>query len=175
MLPCYFAKGKVQLTIHASFLGMQHPIARTQLGLQSYWEQKIASEASASLVLHSDWAVRTHHDYVTDTLPFPPVCFPIGVDRHTYPAKKIPHPEGKLVVSFFGRASDYAKNFPVFYRAISGLPAKYRDQIDPRIYSHPPFPRQLVDEGYGGLRYVQGDEKMRAFSETDVVVMPSTQ
>lgn len=174
MLPFYFVRQKVQLTLHASFLGMQHELARTQLGLQSYWEQKIASEGSAAVVLHSQWAVKTHHDYVTKELQKPLYSFPIGIDRHCYPATKVAHPEGKLVVSFFGRATDVAKNFQTFYSALLQLSAHYREQIEPRIYSHPPYPQQLIDQGFQGLGYVQGDAKMQAFAETDVVVMPST-
>lgn len=175
MLPFYFVRDRVQLTLHASFLGMQHELARTQLGLQSYWEQKIASEAAAAFVLHSQWAVETHRNFVTSSLSRSPFCFPIGLDRYSYPAEKIPHPQGKLVVSFFGRATDVAKNFQAFYSAIAGLPEKYRQRIEPRIYSQPPYPTQLAQLGFGGLCYVQGEDKMRAFAETDVVVMPSTQ
>ena len=171
-LPFFFEMDKVQFTMHASYIGMKHYLARTQKGLQHYWEQRIAVKEAKAVILHSHWARKMVQDYVTAD-PFAEHIFPIGLKFSDYPSRKIPHPEGKLVVSFFGRLNDSSKNFLIFQKAVMMLPPDLRSRIEPRIYGPGPFASELLSAGFKGLNYVQGQAKYRAFAETDIVVMPS--
>lgn len=173
ILPFYFDLRKVQFTSHSSHIGMEHPLSRTANGLQNYWEQRIAMRQSARLVLHSNWAKNMIKQYVADDLA-PASIFPIGLKSDQYPSEKISNPDGKLVVSFFGRFIDLAKGFSTFLDAIKALPVEHRKKIEPRVYGPNKMPDDLVEMGFKGLTFVQGDEKRRAFAETDIVIMPST-
>lgn len=173
VLPFYFELQKVQFTLHASYIGMQHYLTRTQAGLQYYWEQRIATRQTGAVVVHSDWARNMAREFITDDSA-PTHMFPIGLNPDDYPAQKIHHPAGKIVVSFFGRFGDVVKNFKSFRQAILMLPAEYRARIEPRVYGPDMMPEGLPEEGFRGLSFVQGEEKKRAFAETDIVVMPST-
>lgn len=174
LLPFYFELKKVQFTMHSSYIGMQHYLSRTNRGLQHYWEQRIAVRQSAAVVLHSEWAHRCIVEYVSADL-VPPNIFPIGVDFADYPEKKIPHPDGKVVISFFGRFTDIVKNFQVYRDAILTLPPEYRNIVEARVYGPEKIPDYLEKEGFKGLKFVQGEAKKRAFAETDIVVFPSVQ
>ena len=173
VLPFFFELDKVQFTLHASYIGMQHYLARTQAGLQYYWEQRIALRQAKAVVMHSEWTQKMAKQYIAEDAPEPHV-FPIGLDFSEYSQEKIHHPEGKIVVSFFGRFGDVVKNFKVFHKAISMLPAEVRQKIEPRIYGPDMLPNGLAQEGFHGLRFVQGEEKKQAFAQTDIVVMPSS-
>lgn len=174
LLPFYFELERVQFTLHSSYIGMQHYLTRTQKGMQNYWEQRIAVRQSGALILHSNWAHRSVIDFVSaDSIT--PNIFPIGVDFTHYPTKKIHHPEGKIVISFFGRFTDIVKNFYVFRDAINTLPSSYRNRVEARVYGPEKIPDYLVNEGFKGLTFVQGEDKKQALAETDIVVFPSIQ
>lgn len=173
VLPFYFELHKVQFTLHASYIGMQHYLVRTQAGLEYYWEQRIATRQTGAVVMHSDWARNAAREHISAD-GVPPDVFPIGLNPDDYPAQKIHHPDGKIVVSFFGRFGDVVKNFKAFRQAVLMLPAEYRARIEPRVYGPDMMPEGLPEEGFRGLSFVQGEEKKRAFAETDIVVMPST-
>lgn len=174
LLPFFFELNRVQFTLHSSYIGMQHYLTRTQKGMQHYWEQRIAVRQSGAVVLHSDWAHRSVIQHVSADI-VPPHLFPIGVNFADYPADKIPHPEGKVVISFFGRFTDIVKNFLIFRDAINTLPPTYRQRIEARVYGPEKIPDYMEKEGFKGLTFVQGEEKKRALAETDIVVFPSMQ
>lgn len=174
LLPFYFELDKVQFTMHSSYIGMQHYLSRTQRGMQHYWEQRIAVRQSGSVVLHSHWALRSIVQHISTDIVIPDI-FPIGVNFADYPTKKIPHPDGKVVISFFGRFTDIVKNFQIFRDAINNLPVEYRNRVEARVYGPEKIPAYMEQEGFKGLTFVQGDEKKRAFAETDIVVFPSIQ
>lgn len=177
IMPFYFDLARVQFTFHSSHVGMEHYLARTLEGLQAYWEQRIAVRQSGALVLHSQWIDNMIKQYVASDRIEPDI-FPIGLRPQDYPELKVRHPEGKLVVSFFGRYHDVAKNFMAYRDAILSLPADYRSRIEARIYG--PYAEDsetaisLLEQGFVGLNFVQGKAKWKALEETDVIVMPST-
>lgn len=173
VLPFYFELDKVQFTLHASYMGMQHYLVRSQAGLQYYWEQRIALRQAKAVVMHSEWTRDMAVQHITEDGVKPDV-FPIGLDFSEYPSEKIFHPEGKLVVSFFGRFGDVVKNLKVFCQAIFLLPPEVRNKVEARIYGPDKLPKGLDTAGFYGLRFVQGDEKRQAFAETNIVVMPSS-
>ncbi|MDR6433238.1 glycosyltransferase family 4 protein [Brucella pseudogrignonensis] len=174
IMPFYFHLDRVQFTLHSSYIGMQHYLSKTQRGLQHYWEQRIAVRQSGSVVMHSEWAFQSILNHVSADIVKPHI-FPIGVNFPDYPQKKTRHPENKIVVSFFGRFTDIVKNFQIFREAINTLPPKLREIIEPRVYGPENIPPYMEKEGFKGLTYVQGDAKRKAFSETDIVVFPSSQ
>ena len=173
VLPFYFELNKVQFTLHASYIGMEHYLVRTQPGLHYYWEQRIALRQTGAVVMHSDWTRRLAREHIANDGVVPHV-FPIGLNFSDYPAQKKKHPEGKIVVSFFGRSGDAVKNFKAFRKAVLMLPAEHRARIEPRVYSPDALPEALSAEGFRGLTFVRGEAKEQAFAETDIVVMPST-
>ena len=173
VLPFYFEIKKVQFTLHASYIGMEHYLVRSQAGLQYYWEQRIALRQAGAVVMHSDWTRRLAREYIASDGP-PPSVFPIGLNPDDYPAQKQFHPEGKIVISFFGRFGDVVKNFKAFRRAILTLPPQLRDRVEARVYGPDRLPEGLAEQGFKGLSFVQGEAKKQAFAETDIVVMPST-
>ena len=173
VLPFYFELNKVQFTLHASYIGMEHYLVRTQAGLHYYWEQRIALRQAGAVVMHSDWTRRMAREHIAAD-GVPPQVFPIGLNFADYPTRKKEHPDGKIVVSFFGRSGDVVKNFKAFRHAILMLPPEYRARIEPRVYSPDALPKTLSEEGFHGLTFVRGEAKTQAFAETDIVVMPST-
>lgn len=173
LLPLYFHLHKVQFTLHSSYIGMQHYLSRTQKGLQTYWEQRIAVRQSAAVIMHSEWAYSNAKEHISKEISNPHI-FPIGLDFSEYAAEKAPHPEGKIVVSFFGRIADVVKNFELFRKAIVTLPTKYRSRIEARVYGPDNVPKDLVHEGFKGLKFVYGVEKRQAYAESDIVVVPSS-
>lgn len=174
LLPFYFELHRVQFTLHSSYIGMQHYLTRTQKGMQHYWEQRIAVRQSGAVVLHSDWAHRSIIQHVSADIVTPDI-FPIGVNFADYPEKKIRHPQGKVVISFFGRFTDIVKNFQIFRESITTLPQAWRNRVEARVYGPEKIPDYMEKEGFKGLTFVQGEEKKRAFAETDIVVFPSIQ
>lgn len=174
LLPFYFELHRVQFTLHSSYIGMQHYLTRTQKGMQHYWEQRIAVRQSGAVILHSNWAHRSILDHVSADIVTPDI-FPIGVDFDNYPVEKAAHPEGKVVISFFGRFTDIVKNFQIFREAINTLPPAYRNLIEARVYGPEKIPVYMENEGFKGLTFVQGEEKKQAFAQTDIVVFPSIQ
>ncbi|MGU3577011.1 glycosyltransferase family 4 protein [Brucellaceae bacterium C25G] len=174
LMPFYFHLNRVQFTLHSSYIGMQHFLSRTQRGLHQYWEQRIAVRQSGSVVIHSDWAHKATLEHVSADI-IKPDLFPIGLDFTDYPAQKIIHPDGKVVVSFFGRFTDTVKNFEIFRQAINTLPSSFRKLIEARVYGPEKIPDYLEKEGFKGLTFVQGEAKKTAFAETDIVVFPSMQ
>ena len=173
VLPFYFEIKKVQFTLHASYIGMEHYLVRSQAGLQYYWEQRIALRQTGAVVMHSDWTRRLAREYIASDGVAPSV-FPIGLDPDEYSSKKQFHPDGKIVISFFGRFGDVVKNFKAFRRAILTLPPELKNRIEPRVYGPDRLPEGLAEQGFKGLSFVQGEAKKQAFAQTDIVVMPST-
>lgn len=161
ILPFFFELEKVQFTLHSSYIGMQH-----------YWEQRLAVRQSGAVILHSHWAHRSVLEHVSEDISNLSIM-PIGVDFNDYPSQKIAHPQGKIVISFFGRFTDFVKNFQIFREAIVTLPEKYKNQIEARVYGPEKIPDYLINEGFKGLTYVQGEAKKQALAETDIVVFPS--
>ena len=172
-LPFWNEMHKVQFTLHSSHIGMEHELARTQVGLHNYWEQRFSVRNARAVVLHSRWSrdMVTQHVASDARAPF---IFPIGLRAGDYPEKKIRHPEGKIVASFFGRFADTAKNYPSFRKAIFDLPSHLRERIEARVYGPNEIWDSMRNEGFKGLCFVQGEAKKRALAETDIVVMPST-
>ena len=173
LLPFYFELKKVQFSLHVGYIGMEHYLTRTQAGLQYYWEQRIALRQAGAVVMHSEWTDRMVQKYVASDR-VKPYIFPIGLDQNEYPAQKQFHPEGKIVISFFGRFNDTIKNFEALRQAILMLPPELRIRIEPRVYGPGNLPEEWEKEGFNGLSFVQGEAKKQAFAETDIVVMPST-
>jgi phosphatidylinositol alpha-mannosyltransferase len=171
-LPFYFMADQVQLTLVSSHIGLESPLSRTHLGFQNYWDQKIAVSRAQSLVLHSEWAHQKVRTLLTGQIATPFV-FPLGVRFDDYAARKVRHPEGKIVVSFFGRHSDSAKNFPAFHEAIRRLPSSHRQRLEVRMYGPDEMTEDFRRDGFKGMSFVQGEAKKQAYSETDIVVMPS--
>lgn len=171
-MPFIFDMEMVQFTWHPSHVGMEHYLAKTVLGLQNYWEQRIAVQRCSSLVMHSNWVIEEIRKHVADDFVAPDI-FPIGLKIEDYQSEKIRHPKGKIVFGFFGRFLDLAKNFNSIRVAWSNLPQNYKDKIEFRVYGPDRPPEVLIEEGFSGLTFVQGEEKKRAYAETDVVFMPS--
>jgi phosphatidyl-myo-inositol alpha-mannosyltransferase len=178
LMPFYFELDKLQFTLHASHIGMGEEALRTPWGLQGYREQRIAVQQSAALVLHSAWAQNTVHAQLAKQVA-PTWSFPIGVRFNDYPSVKIRHPQGKVVVSFFARFNDSAKNFSAFYEALQLLTPEVRHHIEVRLYGAGQLPTHLQNAGlqHAGLQmlgYVTGQAKRDALAQTDIVMMPST-
>ncbi len=173
LLPFYFELGKLQFTLHASHIGMGDEGSRTPHGLQGCREQRMAVQQSAALVLHSTWAQNAVHAQLAK-LTAPTHVFPIGLNFDDYPKSKIRHPQGKIVISFFARFNDAAKNFAAFHDALQLLAPAVRGRIEVRLYGTGELPARLQNAGLQILGYAIGQAKRDALAQTDIVMMPST-
>jgi phosphatidyl-myo-inositol alpha-mannosyltransferase len=173
LMPFYFELDKLQFTLHASHIGMDHEALRTPHGLQGYREQRLAVQQSAAFVLHSAWAQNTVKQQLTE-FAAPTHVFPIGVRFDDYPTAKIRHPQGKVVISFFARFNDAAKNFVSFHDALLLLAPEVRSRIDVRLYGAGQLPMHLQNASLQILGYATGQAKRDALAQTDIVMMPST-
>lgn len=177
VMPFFFDLPKVQFTWHASHIGMNDATRRTPNGLHSYTEQRIAAMQSGALVLHSDWAKQQVKLQLTDEKTeaiAPAHVFPIGVRFEDYPTTKIRHPSGKIIVSFFARYNDEAKNFSAFNDALQRLTPDLRSRIEVRLYGAGDLPAEFQNSGLQVLGYATGQAKRDVLAQADIVVMPST-
>ena len=94
LMPFYFELNKLQFTLHASHIGMDHEALRTPHGLQGYREQRLAVQQSAALVLHSAWAQNTVKQQLTE-FAAPTHVFPIGLNFDDYPSAKMRQSAGQ--------------------------------------------------------------------------------
>ena len=171
----YFPFRGLPNTVFAMHLAFPHLVGLGGIDDRMFQEHKIDRHAlgcsPVTVVFSQFMRQRIWNDIAPGASP---VVLPLGGGETIEPAAK-PHGDRPRVVSFFGRFVQTQKGILDYLKAVEKLVSRtsWAGSIEFRAYGRGKIPERFRLESVQWKGFVQGADRMAAYRESDVVVMPS--
>ncbi len=167
-IPFRFLKNVIYSS-HLLFTNMLGTQAMNDTYFQEMKIEKTALEKAALVLVYSSFAQKRAWDGLT--VRTQPVILPLGFFPEKFAPQKLP---GRVRVAFFGRTDAVQKGFQEAVHAIRLLGTDFRKkhQLEFSVYGRGEIPDDFRDV-VNVHTFLSGEELSKAYSRTDIVLMPS--
>ncbi len=153
--------------LYCDMLSMQ---ALDDVYFQELKIERCALSRAAGVAVYSSFAAKRVNQLLPHTCS--PIILPLGFDSTRFISKKEP---GKLRIAFFGRFENVQKGVVHFINAVNLLGSSFfaSHNVELSLYGKGEFGTDINVTLFKNVGFLQGDDLIRAYAETDIVVMPS--
>ena len=153
--------------LYCDMLSMQ---ALDDVYFQELKIERCALSRSAVVAVYSSFAAKRVNQLLPHTCS--PIILPLGFDSTRFISRKEP---GKLRIAFFGRFENVQKGVVHFINAVNIVGSSFftSHNVELSLYGKGEFGPEINVTLFKNISFLQGDDLIRAYAETDIVVMPS--
>lgn len=135
--------------------------------------EKSALQNSCLSIFYSDFALNRASKIVSGK--FNPVVLPLGFNPNKFKNSLLKQDKSKIKVGYFGRFENLQKGYLEFIKAVNYLGEDFKKQnnVEYFLYGRGRINSFAKLSSFNKPKFLEGEELYAAYSEMDIVVMPS--
>lgn len=135
--------------------------------------EKAALQNSCLSVFYSDFALSRASKLVSGKLN--PIVLPLGFNPEKFRNSLLKKDKSKIKVGYFGRFENMQKGYLEFIKAVNFLGEDFKNQNDVEyfLYGRGEINSYVDLSLFNNPEFLEGEELYKAYSQMDIVVMPS--